>query len=128
MSSGLPVQPKGQNVGNYLRARRKKAGLSQRELGRLLGYAGEGAVSRHEQSKTVPPLSIAITYEIIFQNHVSELYPAVTEKMKMTIEQRLLDFEKEMQGKAAKSSHAIHIDQKLAWLSERRNPKKVLDA
>jgi transcriptional regulator with XRE-family HTH domain len=124
MSPELPVQPKGPNVGNYLRARRKKAGLSQRELGKLLGYADEGAVSRHEQSKTIPPLSIAIAYEIIFQNHVSELYPAATEKMKMTIEQRLLDFEKELQERTARGGQAPHIHQKLAWLSERRNPKK----
>jgi len=123
MSPELPVQPNGQNVGNYLRTRRKKAGLSQREMGKLLGYADEGAVSRHERSKTAPPLSIAIAYEIIFQNHISELYPGVTETMKPTIEQRLLDFEKELQEKNANGGCTRRMAQKLAWLSERRNSK-----
>ena len=123
MSPQWSVQLNGKNIGNYIRTRRRKAGLSQRELGRLLGYADDGAVSRHEQSKTVPPLPIAIAYEIIFLNHVSELYTPVTEKMKTTVEQRLLEFEKELQKKTAEGGGTRHIDQKLAWLSERRNSR-----
>lgn len=123
MSPQWSVQLNGKNIGNYIRTRRRKAGLSQRELGRLLGYADDGAVSRHEQSKTVPPLPIAIAYEIIFLNHVSELYTPVTEKMKTTIEQRLVEFEKDLKERTSKGGHARHIDHKLALLSERRNSR-----
>ena len=112
MSPDLPVQPSEQNIGNYLHTRRRKAGLSQREMGRLLGYADEGAVSRHEQSKTVPPLRIAIAYEIVFQNQISELFPRVTEKMKTNIEQRLLEVRK---GAARENrqgwSHSSHCSE-----------------
>src|SRR2546425_6225186 len=40
---------KDQTVGNYLRTHRKRAGMSQRELGLLIGYEHEGQVSRHER-------------------------------------------------------------------------------
>src|SRR5213593_2391827 len=48
MSQELPTQANHGHRENYLHAQRKKAGLSQREVGILLGYADEGAVSRHE--------------------------------------------------------------------------------
>jgi transcriptional regulator with XRE-family HTH domain len=123
MRPELPIQPSEQNIGNYLRTRRRKAGLSQREMRRLFGYADEGAVSRRELSKTSPPLSTLIAYEIIFQYRVSELFPAVRDRMATSIEQRLPEFENELQEKTAKGSRAPRIAQKLKWLSERRKTR-----
>ena len=43
-------------AGNYLRRHRRTRGLSQRELALLVGYKQQWQVSRHELSKTMPPL------------------------------------------------------------------------
>src|SRR5205085_1827135 len=82
-------------IANYLRTHRKRAGLSQRELARLLGYTDEGAISRHEQSQTFPPLFIAISYEIIFKAPVSTLFPGIHVTLREEIENRLSELEHE---------------------------------
>jgi DNA-binding XRE family transcriptional regulator len=103
-------------LDNYIRTHRKRAGLSQRELGSLLGYSDEGAVARHERSKSLPPFLIAVAYEVIFQKPISELFPGIRDAIKGTIEPRLLRFEAELDN-APKIARA---KQKLAWLTERR--------
>lgn len=64
-----------EEVGNYLRVHRRRRGLSQRELGILIGYGHGAAVGRHERSNAAPPLLIALAYEIIFQVPVAQLFP-----------------------------------------------------
>jgi transcriptional regulator with XRE-family HTH domain len=109
------------HLENYLHAHRKKAGLSQLEVGILLGYADEGAVSRHEQSQTLPPLLSAIGYEIVFNKPIAELFPGIRETVEKSIDEQLLRFEEELQRKHGEGRRLARIAQKLAWLSERRN-------
>jgi len=111
------------HLDNYLRTHRRKAGLSLRELGMLLAYADECAVSRHERSKTQPPILIAIAYEVIFRTPVAALFPGMRETVELTIEQRLHRFEEELRQRNGKGSRALQLAQKLAWLNERRNIK-----
>lgn len=61
-------------VGNYIRAHRKRRELSQRELGILVGYGHGYAVGRHERSNTVPPLLVALAYEIVFEVPIAQLF------------------------------------------------------
>jgi transcriptional regulator with XRE-family HTH domain len=121
MSQKFPSRTDHRHLENYLHAHRKKAGLSQREVGILLGYADEGAVSRHEQSKTLPPLLSAIGYEIVFKKPIAELFPGIREAMEKRIEEQLLRFEEDLQQENGKSRRRSRIAQKLAWVSERRN-------
>jgi transcriptional regulator with XRE-family HTH domain len=121
MSQKFPSQADHGQLENYLHAHRKKAGLSQREVGILLGYADEGAVSRHEQSKTLPPLLSAIGYEIVFNKPIAELFPGIRESVEKRIEEQLLRFEEDLQQKPGEGRRRSRIAQKLAWLSERRN-------
>ena len=111
-------------LDNYLRTYRKHAGLSQREIGHLLAYSDEGAVSRHEQSKTLPPLLIAMAYEVIFQKSVAELFPGMRETVKITVEQRMLRFEESLEQRRRSGSRASRVAQKLSWLSERQNTRE----
>jgi len=106
---------------NFLRAHRKKAGLSQREVGILLGYLDDAVVSRHEQSTTVAPLVSAIGYEIVFKKPISELFPGIRESVEKRIEAQLLRFEESLQQESGKGRRRSQIAQKLAWVSERRN-------
>jgi DNA-binding XRE family transcriptional regulator len=107
-------------VGNYLRAHRRRCGLSQRDLGLLAGYRNEWQVSRHERSKTVPPLLVALAYEIVFQVPVAELFAgfqsAVNEAVVRNLEELMVDLESRIKERRRSKV----IPQKLQWLTERR--------
>jgi transcriptional regulator with XRE-family HTH domain len=108
-------------LGNYLRTHRRRTGLSQRELGYLLGYSDEGAVSRHEQSQTIPPLLSALGYEVIFRVPIAKLLPGIRLTVEQTMEARLLLLEQELQLGTGKGARAKTVAQRLAWLYERRD-------
>ena len=108
------------SLKNYLKTYRKRSGLSQRELGQLVGYKNQGQVSRHEQSKTSPPLVIALAYEVIFRAPVATLFLGTHDAVKTTIEKRLGEMEKDLQGRSAKEPDAEAIARRLEWLMERR--------
>ena len=108
---------------NYIRARRRQAGLSQRELAVILGYRTEGEISRHERFRSVPPLLMALGYEVLFRTSVSELFPGLTEAIEDAIEKSLTEFENTLrqQKTHAAGSQLPLITRKLDWLAERRN-------
>src|ERR1035441_6564023 len=108
------------SLNNYLKTYRKRSGLSQRELGQLVGYKNQGQVSRHEQSKTSPPLVIALAYEVIFRAPVATLFLGTRDAVKATIEKRLAGVEKDLQSRSAKEPDAGSIARRLEWLTERR--------
>lgn len=107
---------------NYVRTRRKHAGLSQRELATILGYCDEGVVSRHELFRSVPPLLIALGYEVIFQTSISDLFPGLKETINDAIENNLTDFESKLIEKRAKAprSQIGSLNHTLQWLNARR--------
>ena len=112
----------GNRLVNYVRAHRKRAGLSQREVALILGYGDEGVISRHELFRTVPPLLMALGYEAIFRTSVSELFPGLRETIEHAIEASLVEFESALrkQKDSAKGSQLTVITRKLEWLAERR--------
>ena len=107
-------------TGNHIRHYRKKSGLSQQELGRILGYTNDGAVSRHEQSVTLPPLLTAIAYEAIFNVPIAKLFPGLQLSVEQAVRQRILELESELQEKLPKTKRTRLVAQKLAWLDEHR--------
>lgn len=109
-------------MGNYLRAHRKKSGLSQRELALLLGYRDQGQVSRHERSQTAPPLLAALAYEVIFRVRVSTLFLSAHMDVKEATERRLAELEGNLRQRSAKDRDAKAVAHKLVWLKERRVP------
>jgi transcriptional regulator with XRE-family HTH domain len=106
-------------TGNYLKSHRKKTGLSQRELALLIGYADEGQVSRHERSKSIPPLIVALSYEALFRVSVSVLFPGLFEALAERIEERLTEFEEELGKRAGRGRKANATAQKLIWIKKR---------
>ena len=120
MQKNDAAQLKNGRLENYLRTYRKKAGLSQRDIGVLLAYSGD-AISRYEQSTTMPPLFAAIAYEIIFQTPVSVLFPGIRDAAKSAITDRLRKLEEELQAQHGKGARATRVSQRLAWLAERGN-------
>jgi transcriptional regulator with XRE-family HTH domain len=108
-------------LGNYVRTYRKKAGLSQRELGRLLGYGDEGQVMRHELSRALPPLLIALGYEIIFRVPVSEIFAGLYEVVEQAVDRNIAELEEVLRQHNGKGSRAAATAHKLEWLRERRS-------
>jgi transcriptional regulator with XRE-family HTH domain len=108
-------------VGNYLIAHRKKSGLTQRDMGRLLGYRDPGQVSRYERSKSIPPLTAAIAYELIFRVPVSQIFVGVRESIEQTIEDRLSQLETELGSRSAGGRDANLTARKLVWINERKS-------
>ena len=107
-------------AGNYVLTHRKKAGLSQRELARLIGFADE-SVCRHERSESLPPLPTALSYEVIFGVPISELFPGLRLSVEEAVEKRITAFERELQERSARSPReADRHAQKFAWLDQRR--------
>jgi DNA-binding XRE family transcriptional regulator len=105
----------------YLRTHRRKAGLTQREMGSLLGYDDEDAVGRHERLKTLPPLLVALGYEVVFKMSVGKLFSGLKETVEKTIEPRILELEQKLQRDGAGHRRGSRNAKKLAWFSERRN-------
>ena len=111
---------KEQVPGNYLRAHRKKSGLSQRELGILIGYKDQGQVSRHERSESIPPLVVALAYEIVFRVPVSSIFGGIRGNVQSQLEEKLGQMETELGNRSARDRDATVVAQKLIWLCERR--------
>lgn len=114
-----------QRLTNYLRMHRRKSGLSQRELERVLGYR-RGAVSQHEVVKAIPPLRVAIAYEIIYRTPVVELFAGLRDTIADQIEARLALMEETLGQRSGRDRYANATAKKLMWLSERRSPDTEL--
>ena len=108
-------------LASYLRTHRRKSGLTQQELARILGYVHGGPVSRHELAADVPSFLAGLGYEAVFRISVSDMFPGVYEKIERTIESRLAEFERELTGRSATGADAKAVAQKLEWLWERKN-------
>ncbi len=107
-------------LANYVRARRRSAGLSQRELARIIGYEGGGLVSGHELFSSIPHLLTALAYEATFQEPVSELFAGLREAVESAVEKRLAEFEASLLGQCKSTSPRPDIARKIAWLRKRR--------
>ena len=105
---------------NYLKAHRRKSGLTQRDVGSLVGYRNPGQVSRHEQSQSLPPLVIALAYELIFRVPVSAIFVGIHGTLRKDIEHKLEQLETELWKRDARGRSANLTAQKLVWLNERK--------
>lgn len=104
---------------NQLRKYRKRSGLSQRDIGALLGYKKQWQVSRHERFETLPPLQIALKYQALYQVPVSAIFVGMHEAVLKVLERKLAVFEQSLVSEGAAQS-ARAISQKLKWLKDRR--------
>ncbi len=70
-----------EKLKNYLRAFRKRTGLSQKEISFLLGIKNGAKVSRYEHFKQKPTLKTAFRYAVIFGKSTKELFAGIFEKV-----------------------------------------------
>ena len=105
---------------NDIRIHRRRTGLSQRDIGEVLGYLSEGPAARHEDGRRVPTLKVAIGYELIFRVPVSEIFPDLRDEVGGSVEKRLAQLEERLGQYSAKDRNAMAIARKLTWLYERK--------
>lgn len=110
-------------LGNFLRAQRKRSGLSQQEIGRLLGYKNQWQVSRHERSHTAPPLLIALAYEAIFGVPVAILFTGMYTTVARVVEGNLATLEKDLLSCECARHPPVAHAHKLKWLNDRKASK-----
>jgi transcriptional regulator with XRE-family HTH domain len=69
-----------EKLSNYLKAERKRTGLSQKEVAFLLGCTSGAKVSRYERFHREPTLRTALAYEALFHVPVAELFAGIAEE------------------------------------------------
>jgi hypothetical protein len=70
---------------NYLRSYRNNSGLTQREVGFLLGRKSGAQASTYEKRHRLPPLECALACEKIFGVYVGELSAAYDRRSAETL-------------------------------------------
>jgi transcriptional regulator with XRE-family HTH domain len=107
------------SVGTYLRFLRRKSGLSQRDLARILGSVTANQISRHERSISPPSLLTVFGYQVVFQKSASDIFPGLFHAVEIGVEERLREFESELGNNVAKGGEAVRIARQLEWFWER---------
>jgi DNA-binding XRE family transcriptional regulator len=108
------------SIACRLRTLRRKSGLSQSELAKILGLRSDVPVSLHEHSATAPSLESSLGYAIVFRVPVSEIFPGIFHVIEKGIEERLEVLEKKLHESTAKGRNAEIVARKLEFLCERK--------
>jgi len=104
--------------GNYVRAHRRRCGLSQRQLGILVGYGHGSAVGRHERSVSAPSLIVALAYEIIFEIPVGQLFPGFRSVVMKSVARNLQDLKTDLDSTSGERRGSS--PEKTRWLAQQR--------
>jgi transcriptional regulator with XRE-family HTH domain len=75
-------------VPNYLRAHRKRLGLSQDEVAYLLGAKSGAKTSRYERFSREPGFRTALACEAVFQKPIRDLFAGLYEQIEREVSGR----------------------------------------
>lgn len=82
----------------YLRSERLAAGLSQRELGALLGIS-EDVISNCERGRSAPSTAMVLGCELLFGKNPARLFPALYETVQEAIGIRAAALDVRLRGR-----------------------------
>lgn len=77
----LPTNFMSQRMRNYIRAYRKRAGLTQDEVAILLGCQSGTKVSRLERLSRKPSLQVVFACQVLFGIPAHELFPGIYQEV-----------------------------------------------
>src|SRR5262249_50669091 len=100
---------------HYLRACRRRSGLSQSDVAYLLGTKTRAQVSRYERGWHAPPLRTALAFEALFGVPISKIFAGIYESVRRELKHRARELSLELQAQNGKRNHRI-TSQKLQWL------------
>jgi transcriptional regulator with XRE-family HTH domain len=102
-------------LDNYLRAYRKRSGLSQAHLAYLAGCKSRSLISEYERRNAMPPLPIALALQVALDVPVSELYAGKYASIKKEVRQRARHLASELRAKNPKRGKSLML-YRLQWL------------
>jgi DNA-binding XRE family transcriptional regulator len=83
---------------NYLRSYRLRWGLSQKELGYLLGWDRPDIISRIEGKQRAPTLLLAMACYILFDTSAAEIFPDILAGIELLVMARVQEMYETIQG------------------------------
>jgi transcriptional regulator with XRE-family HTH domain len=98
-----------------------RSGLSQREIGEILGFFSDVPVSRHETGAGIPDLRTALGYEVIFRMPISAQFSTLLSMIEPLVEGRLAELERKLEQQTPRGHNADRIARKLEFLAMRRD-------
>jgi transcriptional regulator with XRE-family HTH domain len=106
-------------LANNLREYRKKSGLSQREIGSLVGALGACAVSRHERFNSSLSLRTALAYAAVFRVPITDLFPGEREAVTSKVDRRIDELEESLKRPTARKDRLHVLPRKVGWIDNR---------
>lgn len=103
---------------NYLKAYRKKTGLTQREVSFLLGWKAGEQLSRYERRHRLPQLRTALACEAIFGVPVAELFAGVRQSVDRDIAAKIGTLIADLHKENGRGKQMRLATRKLTWLSK----------
>jgi transcriptional regulator with XRE-family HTH domain len=94
---------------------RKRSGLSQPELARLLGCKEGSKVSRYERGERSPSFDTLLAYEIVFRETTQKLFAGASHHARAKIKKRAQALFRELD---AKEPFTAAVKQKMAFLTD----------
>ncbi len=104
-----------------LRTLRIRSGLSQREIGEILGFLSDVPVFRHETGATLCDLRTALGYQVIFRTPISAQFPKLLSMIEPLIEGRLAELERKLEQQTPRGQNADRIARRLEFLAMRKD-------
>jgi transcriptional regulator with XRE-family HTH domain len=104
-------------LDNYLRAYRKKSGLSQAEMAYLVGCKSRAQISQYERRNSVPTLPTALALQVALDVPVAELYAGKYDSISKQVRERAERLAVELREKKPKRGKSL-IVYRLQWLVE----------
>src|SRR6266478_4899778 len=104
-------------LANYLRAYRKRSGLSQSEVAYLLGCKNGNQVSRYERRQHMAPLRTALAFQAALGTPLAELYAGTYESVVKQVRSRAQTLSVHLQTTTRKRGQNL-TQYKLQWLAE----------
>jgi transcriptional regulator with XRE-family HTH domain len=111
-----------QRLDNYLRAYRKRIGLSQDDVASLLGYKSGAQVSRYERGTRKPTLENSLAFEAILSVPARELFAGRYEKVAKAVSRRAAQLAERLKAPEAGAVRARRLRAVAALRSSRSSP------
>ena len=102
-----------QNLKNYLRTARRRSGLTQAEVGFLLGAGDGAALSRYERFSQSPSFRTALGFQIVFGVPADELLPGIAEQ----VERKIIENAHLLSHRLERLPRSARIERKLRILA-----------
>ena len=99
---------------NYAKTHRKKAGLSQNELASLFGDKSTSSILKTERGNEFPSLSRALSYYILFDCPVDEIFVELSKAQAMAVFKQIAKLTKKLE----KQTQTLFVQRKLRFLNE----------